>query len=168
MLPTHMQMIIYEWIPALPFRLRGLYKSHATQPKFTKCVDFRSGSNCLNVLVFLSLFFFLASCCPCEETRPATGPQPSEVEYFHCSVSTLLHAAIMKDKALSNEQLHIARSVPITNHCVWKKTFLCINIGAPQLAGSASPSGGEENAVWWMDTSAERTSGCHARPCLGQ
>lgn len=46
--------------------------------------------------------------------------KPSEVEYFHSSltISTLLHVAIMRDKALSNEQLHVVRSVPITNHCV--------------------------------------------------
>lgn len=56
----------------------------------------------------------------------------SEVEHFHSSptISTLLHVAIMRDKALSNEQLHIVRSVPITNHCVWRKTFLCTNIPA--------------------------------------
>lgn len=46
--------------------------------------------------------------------------KPSEVEYFHISlaISTLLHVATMRDKALSNEQLHVVRTVPITNHCV--------------------------------------------------
>lgn len=45
---------------------------------------------------------------------------PSEMEYFHSSltISTLLHVAIMRDKTLSNEQLHVVRVVPITNHCV--------------------------------------------------
>lgn len=97
--------------------------------------------------------------------------KPLKWKYFHSSltISTLLHVAIMRDKALSNEQLHVVRTVPITNHCVWRKTFLCTNIRAAQLPGSASPSGGEEeSAGCWMDTSAERTSRCHAHPCLGQ
>ena len=53
---------------------------------------------------------------------PAVGRhrKPSGVEHFHISpaISTLLHVAIMRDKALSNEQLHVVRAVPITNHCV--------------------------------------------------
>lgn len=127
-------------------------------PRKTK-VNMEGGVSCLK---------WKASVFGLRARRP-TG-KPSEVEHFHISpaISTLLHVAIMRDKAPSNEQLHVVRAVPITNHCVWRKTFLCTNIRALRSPGSASPSGGEEGAGRWMDTSAERTSRCHAHPCLGQ
>lgn len=110
--------------------------------------------------------------------RPAAGRQdaPCEVDFFfffHSSLSIstlLLHVAIMRDKALSNEQLHVARSVPITNHCVWRKTFLCTNIPAHCCPGSASHPvrrGGKRGAVGWTPL-LKRTSRCHAHPRLGQ
>lgn len=65
------------------------------------------------------VLFLLRDCAQCLAFSRPTG-KPSEVEYFHSSltISTLLHVAIMRDKALSNEQLHVVRTVPITNHCV--------------------------------------------------
>lgn len=65
-------------------------------------------------------------------------------------ISTLLHVAIMRDKALSNEQLHVVRTVPITNHCVWRKTFLCTNIPAhSSLALPPHQEGRKMQAVGW-------------------
>lgn len=56
---------------------------------------------------------------PLQEKKPKKK-KPLKWKYFHSSltISTLLHVAIMRDKALSNEQLHVVRTVPITNHCV--------------------------------------------------
>lgn len=89
---------------------------------------------------------------------------PSEVEYFHSSltISTLLHVAIMRDKALSNEQLHVVRAVPRTNHCVWRKTFLCTNI--PAHSSPALPpheEGRKMQAVGWTPLLKGRAAVTH-------
>lgn len=53
----------------------------------------------------------------------------------------------------SNEQLHVVRAVPITNHCVWRKTFLCMPLHfprytAPRLCLFISRAGKLHARIW--------------------
>lgn len=62
--------------------------------------------------VSIQVVFLIRKCAQCSariRKNISAAASPS---------STLLHAAIMRDKALFNEQLHVVRTVPITNHCV--------------------------------------------------
>ena len=45
-------------------------------------------------------------------------------------IPTPEHGVITRDKASSNEQLHTASTIPITDHCVWRQTFLCTDTPA--------------------------------------
>lgn len=146
MVIKHMQIIIcYDWIPALPSLLSDARKSDTMRLHSRSAHGFLKA----NVKIKLKISRFLLTEC----AWPAAGRQDtlwSGIFPQQPYISTLLHVAIMRDKALSNEQLHVVRTVPITNHCVWRKTFLCTNIPAhSSLALPPHQEGRKMQAVGW-------------------